>query len=841
MKKMMFFLLFCTIVQAASPQLVSRSYRDKPMSKVLVDLRRATTHYKLSFIHNELEDYTVTKSFEDLSIPEAIQECIGFYPITMKVVDDSLIIVEAIQKTGDKLIGRIVDSKKRPVVYANIALLNVPDTTKVSSGVSNENGDFVIPTTEQQLTIRISCVGYETQILHCEPGDVGIITLNETTEHVGEVVVEGNLHIVKQDKDVYIPNQRQRNAANDGLGLLANLGIPQLDVNPITKSIGSNSGQSVSLYIDGRKVNLSEVQQLRPKDILRVEFIDTPTGKYANDELVVNYILRHYDYGGYVSARSNTQFLNSAGQDAIQANFDHRQMHYAVVAGLNYSNSRDNQENTEEDVTTGSKTFHRSNSTVYDHVKQWSPYGQVQAKYKTEKLMLSAGAGARWTIQPEYANHQQLTYTGDVTGSTTATRIRDSRDVDPYAYIYADCNPSKKQSIQAYAEFNFGNHRYNSYQNEEGYEVVTNTKEHVLTSQMSLNYIHNLRDKDQFYVYVIDFYKKYDDHYMGTTISDQRLYSNELLVFPTYVHYFGQKLYTSLRPLGFSIINWGTEHYSERHLSSRAAATARYTPSKQHVFSAAVYLGNNNPSPSETSELDQVMNQYESLRGNPKLGKMVFETEYLTYNFSLKNYQLSVTARHEGIHNITKDDYYTEGERLIHSYITDGTIHDLSLRISQTLFLLNRNLQLQGRVMLERGIVTGLHGGSHNQPHAQFNARYYIGKWSFYTFYNMGRTYFGLNYAYPSYYKYPADYGVSLSYGNRGFYAEVGTRKPFTNHKYDEEWQQTQLYSFTKQTFDNSKKPWVYVRLSYNFDFGRKTKHEDIEVNQSTSSAILGK
>ena len=63
MKKMMFFLLFCTIVQAASPQLVSRSYRDKPMSKVLVDLRRATTHYKLSFIHNELEDYTVTKSF----------------------------------------------------------------------------------------------------------------------------------------------------------------------------------------------------------------------------------------------------------------------------------------------------------------------------------------------------------------------------------------------------------------------------------------------------------------------------------------------------------------------------------------------------------------------------------------------------------------------------------------------------------------------------------------------------------------------------------------------------------------------------------------------------------
>lgn len=60
MKKMMILLLFCMMVQAASSQHVSRNYKDKSMSKVLVDLRRATKHYKVSFIHNELEDYTVT-------------------------------------------------------------------------------------------------------------------------------------------------------------------------------------------------------------------------------------------------------------------------------------------------------------------------------------------------------------------------------------------------------------------------------------------------------------------------------------------------------------------------------------------------------------------------------------------------------------------------------------------------------------------------------------------------------------------------------------------------------------------------------------------------------------
>ena len=40
MRKLILCLLLCTMVQAADAQRVSRSYKDKPMSKVLVDLRR---------------------------------------------------------------------------------------------------------------------------------------------------------------------------------------------------------------------------------------------------------------------------------------------------------------------------------------------------------------------------------------------------------------------------------------------------------------------------------------------------------------------------------------------------------------------------------------------------------------------------------------------------------------------------------------------------------------------------------------------------------------------------------------------------------------------------------
>jgi tRNA(Leu) C34 or U34 (ribose-2'-O)-methylase TrmL len=196
---MIILLLLCAIVQTASSQLVSRNYKDKAMSKVLVDLRRASKQYKISFIHNELEDYTVTKSFTQLPIPEAIRECIGYYPITMKVEGDSLIFVEAMVKAEGKLIGRIVDSKNQPVIYANIALLNVGDTAIVNSGVSNENGDFVIPTTEERLRVRISCVGYETLVLNCETGNLGTIIRSCVGFGISDIA------IISPAADIYDP------------------------------------------------------------------------------------------------------------------------------------------------------------------------------------------------------------------------------------------------------------------------------------------------------------------------------------------------------------------------------------------------------------------------------------------------------------------------------------------------------------------------------------------------------------------------------------------------------------------------------------------------------------
>ena len=88
-------LLLLAFPFTGNAQRLSRNYKDQSMSKVLIDLDRASSHYHISFIYNELEDFTVTKQFDDRPVVDALRDVIGFYPICMHI-GDSLISVECI-------------------------------------------------------------------------------------------------------------------------------------------------------------------------------------------------------------------------------------------------------------------------------------------------------------------------------------------------------------------------------------------------------------------------------------------------------------------------------------------------------------------------------------------------------------------------------------------------------------------------------------------------------------------------------------------------------------------------------------------------------------------------
>ena len=161
MKKIVLNLMLLMISMGMSAQRITRQYNNVPFSAALKDLNARQDKYVINFVYDELEDFRVTKSIRNQRVPDAIIQLIGFYPIKMTQMDN-IIIVECTQKASAKMIGRIVDKHSQPVDFANVALLNVSDSSLITGGVTNENGQFVIPCEVKKAIVKVSCVGYKT-------------------------------------------------------------------------------------------------------------------------------------------------------------------------------------------------------------------------------------------------------------------------------------------------------------------------------------------------------------------------------------------------------------------------------------------------------------------------------------------------------------------------------------------------------------------------------------------------------------------------------------------------------------------------------------------------------
>ncbi len=188
-------LMVCLLLQAtdAYAQRISRTYNNVSLSDALLELNNEQTAYVINFLYNELEDFRVTTTIKNKSLPDAILQMIGFYPIRMTVKpDDREIYVECTHKTDRHLTGTIVDEQEQPVAYANIAILNPADSTLIAGGVSNESGYFAIPYEQPTVLARISYVGYKTVYKICEQSEMGTIRMQMDNYALKGVTVKGN-------------------------------------------------------------------------------------------------------------------------------------------------------------------------------------------------------------------------------------------------------------------------------------------------------------------------------------------------------------------------------------------------------------------------------------------------------------------------------------------------------------------------------------------------------------------------------------------------------------------------------------------------------------------------
>ena len=278
MKKLFILLLLCAAVNGTMAQKITRSYQNQSLSRVLEDLNAATSRHEISFVYNDLEDFTVTCTFERLSLNDALMKVVGFYPVRI-VRDGDKYFVECTHKTERHLRGTLIDEQDQPVAFANIAVLNPADSILLSGGVSNEAGQFVVPYEQHKILVRISFIGYKTIYRLCTQEDMGTIRLQRDSYVVKGVTVKGHVPQYQMGSEGLVTN-----VENTPLSQLGTAG----DVLKHVPGIIAKDDQyevfgkgTPLIYINGRKMrNLKELEQLKSTDIKHIELITNPGAKY---------------------------------------------------------------------------------------------------------------------------------------------------------------------------------------------------------------------------------------------------------------------------------------------------------------------------------------------------------------------------------------------------------------------------------------------------------------------------------------------------------------------------------------------------------------------------------
>jgi hypothetical protein len=270
----------------AKAQQLSHDFQNVSLSEALIWIDHAQEDYKLNFIFDELEDFTVTTHLENVSVRDAVRQVCGFYPMHL-TFDSQDIYIECTQKEDTKVIGRVVDESGNPIEFANISLYG---DGYINGGVSNGNGDFVIPCkARQQMMVKISFVGYKTVERNIGVGNIGTITLLPETYMVKGVEVKGEIPQYKAAQggltvDVQHSILHDIGTAND---LLAMIPMVQQDNDGKFNVLAKGEPE---IYINNKKVrDPNELKQLKSVDIKSVDVITSPGAKYNAE---VNAVIR---------------------------------------------------------------------------------------------------------------------------------------------------------------------------------------------------------------------------------------------------------------------------------------------------------------------------------------------------------------------------------------------------------------------------------------------------------------------------------------------------------------------------------------------------------------------
>lgn len=847
MRTILMIILAAMTYLSAGAYKYSYSFNNTPISEAIVKISKDNPEINISFIYKELDNYKTSAKIDTDDAYEALAGVIGLNPITITTKRGSFYI-EALQHGKYMYNGSVVDAGGEPVVAATVMFQNPGDSTVITYGLTDGEGLFSIPCDKRDVIAKISCLGYLTTYRNLDSFNAGTITMHENAIKLPSVTVEEEAVTAYSDKTVYVPNKRQKSAAQKAIDLLRFMAIPQIRIKPTNNTVTDNFGQEVVLYVNGLEASEGELEGLRTADVRRVEYLEFPTDpRYRGAHNVINFVVQEYVFGGYTMASVSENFLIGLSSRAnMFSKFSYGRMKYDLYAGTsNYSshhigsslsgNYRLKSKDGEEIVAGRDETLDRT------RYKQNQIPVTFRATYRTDKMQIRSLVGFVHDNTPVSDIEGNVIFSQSDYESSKFRRINPTlKNSAIYSGSYVFMLP-KNYSLDITPSFSYThtNDRYlysvNDYQ-----EVRRNANEDAYNFSISASASKFLGGGHSLTAGINGGQWNNNLKYTGTN-----QYSDKFRLSFAYGN-VGYNYYTSKVFINANLgVMWEGSDINKITKNDVYPFTHIYVKnvlSKKHTLSAYFQYATNSPTISKKASDILQENEYLYITGNPYLKNSRHITVNLQYMWiASKKFNMSAYGKYYGNYNrnVTVYSPYKDGFAVIRGYENSGNYNLTNFGINANLTLFNGKLQLSAGPEQYFYKSTGIYSNHYNPFILNAQAVLYLGQF-----------YASVNYATPErqlrdntndIYRSRNFHSIEGGWSNSSWFIKLTAADIFNKG-----WvgatltMNSDYYSEYRVNYGTAHHSRLNITVTYTINYGKKVQRgAEVSEQSATSSGIL--
>lgn len=735
--------------------------------------------------------------------------------------------------------GRVVDKSGIAVPYTSVRLLDM-DSTFVSGVATDTLGVFQFENIQngQNFRLAFTSIGYDPILLSIHPSrdvfEVPLVILTPSVTLLDEVEIKAQSIIRSGEKVLIIPEKRTIQHSKTGYDLLYNLMIPNIQVDRhagTVKTVGGN----VTLYINGRKVDYREIQNLDPNTVLKIEYFDNPTGNYLGDVASINYVIKEATSGGYLSVDAKQIIGFRSGDYNFATKIANKQTIYTVFGGHSMEKYDGIEGNTNEVFTFPHYTVNRKGITKDALTNNNRQYLQLMVQNQTEKRALSSKVTLVRNDSPNNIQNNELEYSGYYNKKIISHSDRSHLGWMSSVELYGGFDLPKKQHLNVSLYGSLADNKYERMYSESNFISQSTTAEKFYNINTSANYNIQLKNNNAFTVQFHHLHKISVANYSGDYNISQRLWSGETLLFLGYNQQIGQRFHYSIQP-GISLLQYALNGDSpNKQYSARLNLSLMYMLSQQQQIRFVANIGNSFPQISTLNKVDQVIDFLQIKRGNPNIKNMMLYNNGIVYSLFSEKFNLQCMAIYNYFKNAHSMNYFAEGDKMITSFGGEDKYQQIIGVLSGT-WKLTDSFHLKGELAGIRTSNSGSVNLSRNTMKANIDVNYYLKNFIFNIYLKSSVRELEMG---PIMTYNPPKYGASIQWSRNGWYIEGGVNTLFVKRCEAENRIPHPSYKSENTLYSRNNQNFGYIKVSYSLNFGKNVDKEQRRINTNIDTGVL--